>query len=114
MTAQIRRTSWVAAAVVAMALTLSASDRAGAVPRAVTVDVKNFAFQPGSVTVAAGTTVTWLNDDEEPHTITSAEGVFKSAALDSTERFSYTFTKPGTYHYFCALHPHMHADIIVR
>ena len=114
MIAQIRTTSWIAAALAAVIFALAASDRAGAVPRSVTVDVKEFAFHPGSVTVARGTTVTWLNDDEEPHTITSTEGIFKSEAVESAGRFSYTFATPGTYHYFCALHPHMRADVIVR
>ena len=112
--AQIRSTSWIAAALAATALALGASNGAGAAPSSVTVDVKDFAFRPGSVSVAAGTTVTWLNDDEEPHTVTSAEGVFKSEALESAGRFSYTFATPGTYHYFCALQPNMHADVVVR
>ena len=80
----------------------------------VTVEVKEFTFKPQSLTVAAGTTVTWRNGDEAPHTITSTDGVFRSPALVSADRFSYTFTKPGTYHYFCQIHPTMRADVVVR
>ena len=79
-----------------------------------TVEVKQFKFMPGSVTVAPGTTVTWHNGDESPHTVTSTDGVFGSGGLDRDERFSYTFTRPGTYHYFCKLHPNMRADVVVR
>ena len=114
MTARIRNSSWVAALLAVAALTLRTGHPAGAASAAVTVEVKDFAFQPGTVTVAAGTTVTWLNDDEEPHTITSAEGVFQSKAVENAGQFTYTFTKPGVYHYFCALHPHMRADVLVR
>ncbi|HEY3064865.1 MAG TPA: cupredoxin family copper-binding protein [Methylomirabilota bacterium] len=114
MKARIRSTSWITAVVTLAAVTLSAGRPAGAAPAAVTVEITDFAFQPGTVTVAPGTTVTWHNDDEESHTITSTEGVFKSEALEGPGRFSFTFTKAGTYHYFCALHPHMRADVIVR
>jgi plastocyanin len=87
---------------------------AGAAPTPVTVEVKEFKFKPASIVVAPGTTVTWRNGDEEPHTITSTDGVFRSSALESAGHFSYTFTKPGTYHYFCSIHPHMRADVVVR
>jgi plastocyanin len=99
---------------VALGLLLAAGYVAWAAPSPVTVEVKEFKFKPESITVALGTTVTWRNGDEEPHTITSTDGVFRSSALESAGRFSYTFTKPGTYHYFCAIHPHMRADVVVR
>jgi len=99
---------------VALGLLLVAGYAAWAAPSPVTVEVKEFKFKPESITVALGTTVTWRNGDEEPHTIMSTDGVFRSSALESAAHFSYTFTKPGTYHYFCTIHPHMRADIVAR
>lgn len=87
---------------------------AGAASSPVTVELKAFKFMPDSVTVASGTTVTWRNADESPHTVTSTDGLFSSSALDQAGTFAYTFTKPGTYHYFCKLHPQMRADVVVR
>lgn len=69
--------------------------------------IKDFAFSPASLKVAAGTTVTWINRDDEPHTVVSAEAKFRSDALDTGDKFTFTFTSPGTYSYFCTLHPHM-------
>jgi plastocyanin len=97
-----------------LAIVLLGSYAGWAAPKPVAVDVKEFKFTPASITVAPGTTVTWRNGDEEPHTVISTDGVFKSSALESGARFSYTFSKPGTYHYICSLHPHMQADVIVR
>ena len=77
------------------------------------VKIDNFVFSPGIVTVKAGTQVTWINKDDIPHTVDSTQGKFKSAALDTDENYSFTFTKPGTYHYFCTLHPKMVGTIIV-
>ena len=96
------------------AIVLLGSYAAAAAPTPVAVDVKEFKFMPASITVAPGTTVTWRNRDEKPHTVTSTDGAFKSSALESGARFSYTFTKSGTYHYFCSVHPRMQADIIVQ
>ena len=78
------------------------------------VGIREFAFVPRTLTVSVGTTVTWTNRDEEPHTVTSANGDFSSPGLDTDEAFSRKFTAPGTYTYFCALHPHMTATIIVK
>src|SRR5262245_31398071 len=78
------------------------------------VDIREFAFAPAAVTVPRGTTVTWVNHDEEPHTITSAAGVFGSTGLGHEETFAQTFGQRGTYSYFCALHPHMRATVIVE
>ena len=78
------------------------------------ISIKNFDFAPMSLTVKAGTTVTWKNLDEEPHTVTSEEGLFRSGGLDEDETFSFTFTKPGTYKYDCSIHPQMHGTIIVQ
>ena len=74
----------------------------------------NFTFVPARLTVKAGTTVTWRNEDDIPHTITSAARLFKSKALDTDDSFSFTFTDPRTYEYFCSLHPRMTATIVVE
>ncbi len=79
-----------------------------------TVGIKEFKYAPPTLTVSAGTTVTWVNHDEEPHTVTSATGAFTSTGLVKDDSFVQTFTKRGTYQYFCALHPHMKATVVVR
>jgi len=78
------------------------------------VKIDNFSFGAMNITVAAGTTVTWINRDDIPHTVVSTDGVFKSKVLDTDEKFSFTFTKPGTYPYFCSIHPKMTAKVIVQ
>ena len=78
------------------------------------VKIDNFSFTPTTLTVAAGTTVTWTNSDDVPHTVVSDDKVFKSKVLDTDEKFSYTFTKPGSYPYFCSVHPKMTAKIVVQ
>jgi plastocyanin len=78
------------------------------------VVIKHFAFGRPMLTVPVGATVTWINDDEEPHTVTAKDGSFRSPALDQGDTFAYRFEQPGTYTYFCAIHPHMSATIIVR
>ena len=80
----------------------------------VEVKIDNFSFSPSALTVAAGTTVTWTNRDDIPHTVVSADTVFKSKVLDTDEKFSYTFSKPGTYPYFCSVHPKMTGQVIVQ
>ena len=88
---------------------------AAAAPETSTVVMaKDFMFAPTSMTVAAGSTVTWTNKDDEPHTVVSAEGLFRSAALDTEESFSFRFDKPGTYRYTCSIHPRMVGTIVVR
>ncbi len=78
------------------------------------VKIANFTFNPPQTTVKAGTSVTWTNEDDIPHTVTSTTLAFKSQALDTEQRYSFTFTTPGTYRYFCSLHPHMTGTIIVE
>ncbi len=78
------------------------------------VVINHFAFGRPTLTVPVGVTVTWINDDEEPHTVTAKDGSFRSPALDHGDTFAYRFERPGTYAYFCAIHPHMTATIIVR
>jgi plastocyanin len=79
----------------------------------VEVEIEDFAFVPGSVTIKVGTTVTWTNKDNVGHTATSDDGVFDSGILGKGSSFSYTFTKAGTYGYFCKPHPYMVATIVV-
>ena len=78
------------------------------------VRIDNFSFVPQTLTVAVGTTVTWTNHDDIPHTVTSTDGVFKSKARDTDEQFSYTFDKAGTYPYYCSIHPKMTGQVVVR
>jgi plastocyanin len=78
------------------------------------VKIDNFSFGPATMTVAAGTTVTWINRDDIPHTVVSSDSAFKSKALDTDEKFSYTFSKAGTYSYYCSLHPKMTGQIVVQ
>ena len=78
------------------------------------VKIDNFIFGPQTVTVPAGTTVTWTNSDDIPHTAVSTYGVFKSKVMVTDEQFSYTFTKSGKYPYYCTIHPKMTGTVIVR
>lgn len=83
-------------------------------PAPAQIKIDNFTFGPTSLTVSSGTTVTWINNDDVPHTVVSDDKVFRSKALDTDDKFSYTFTKPGTYNYFCSVHPKMTAKIVVK
>ena len=78
------------------------------------VKIDNFSFGPQNLTVSAGTTVTWTNRDDIPHTVVSTDGIFKSKVRDTDEKFSYTFAQPGTYPYFCSIHPKMTGTIVVH
>jgi plastocyanin len=99
----------------APAFSLMATHATSAVPaRAQAISIKLFAFAPQVLTVAPGTTVTWTNADEDPHTVTANDKSFHSVALDTGNKYSFTFTRPGEYAYFCSLHPHMTGKIIVK
>lgn len=80
------------------------------------VKIDNFSFGPASLTVSVGSTVTWTNRDDIPHTVVSTDDpkVFKSKVLDTDEKFSFTFAKAGTYAYFCSVHPKMTGKVIVQ
>jgi plastocyanin len=91
---------------------VTANDQPSAANAAVNID--NFVFGPPTITVPLGATVTWTNKDDIPHTSVSTEGVFKSKVLDTDEKFSYTFTKPGTYPYYCTIHPKMTGKVEVQ
>jgi plastocyanin len=79
----------------------------------IAIKIDNFTFSPAELTVKVGTTVTWTNHDDIPHTIVSA-GKFRSKTLDTDNSFSFTFTTAGEYKYFCSLHPHMTGTIKVE
>jgi plastocyanin len=105
----------VAAAVVfAAGIALAGRIASGEAPREVVID--DFAFGPAALTVAAGTRVEWTNRDGEPHTVVSADtpARFKSDALDTGDRFAVVFDKPGTYKYFCSVHPQMTGAVVVK
>lgn len=77
------------------------------------VDIDNFSFKPDVLTVKAGAVVVFRNRDDIPHSILSADGAFHSQALDTDDTFSFAFAKPGTYVYYCGLHPQMKGEIVV-
>lgn len=109
--------SLVAVLVVATGSFAGTSRREEATPPAAPVEIRidNFTFSPTTLKVAAGTTVEWINRDDIPHTVVSDDKTtFKSKALDTDDKFSYTFTKPGTYSYFCSVHPKMTGKIVVQ
>jgi len=78
------------------------------------ITIRNFQFVPATLEVSAGSTITWVNADDEIHSILSSQGLFTSPGLDGEQRFSYRFEKPGTYEYRCALHPQMKGTVVVR
>jgi plastocyanin len=80
--------------------------------REVTID--NFSFGPMELTVPVGTQVTWVNKDDVPHVVMSVDKIFKSKALDTDDKFSFTFQQAGTYEYFCSVHPKMTGKIVVK
>jgi plastocyanin len=88
------------------------SDKSAMASNEVTID--NFSFTPQTLTIPAGATVKWTNKDDVPHTVVETNRKFKSKALDTDETFSFTFTDPGTYEYFCSVHPKMVAKVIVE
>jgi amicyanin len=100
----------------AAALIVAALFLVGGSARAADAEVKidNFTFSPPKLTIKAGTAVTWTNEDDIPHTVASATKAFKSKALDTDDSYSFTFATPGTYDYFCSLHPHMTGTIVVE
>jgi plastocyanin len=96
-----------------MGVALAAPTTPAATPPGPSIRIDNFVFGPTALKVKAGTTVTWVNRDDIPHTVVADDKSFKSRVLDTDEQFSFTFTKPGEYGYFCSLHPHMTGKVIV-
>jgi plastocyanin len=110
----IERNIWVAIALAAAVLAAGAPASQGAPAADAKVQIDQYAFLPQRITVKPGTTVTWTNDDDDSHTVASSSKLFKSKALDTADKFSFTFTTPGTYDYFCSLHPHMTGAVVVE
>ncbi|MGD0930309.1 MAG: cupredoxin family copper-binding protein [Candidatus Korobacteraceae bacterium] len=107
-------------AIVSISLGIGSGVRANAAPAGApspsdaAVKIDNFTFSPATITVPVGTTVRWTNHDDIPHTVVSDDKTFKSKALDTDEQFTYTFTKAGTYNYFCSIHPKMTGVVVVK
>ena len=83
-------------------------------PTPTTVVIKNFMFAPTTLTIKTGSPVTWVNNDDEPHSVVSDTGLFRSGGLDTGEKYSFRFDKPGTYHFACSIHPRMVGTIVVQ
>jgi plastocyanin len=92
-------------------ISLSADD---AGTNSVEVKIDNFNFTPPTLTVSTRTKVTWVNKDDVPHTVTSDDKLFGSRAMDTDDKFSFTFQTPGTYPYYCSVHPKMTGKVIVK
>jgi len=98
----------------ALMMVTAATMTHAAAPAQSQVQIDNFTFKAPVLTVKPGTTVTWTNGDDIPHTVVSKTGLFKSKVLDTGDRFSFTFAKPGQFGYYCSLHPHMTGTIVVK
>jgi plastocyanin len=108
------RTLRTVAGVAALWLLAASSPSSAAPPDPGQVVIKDFMFRPMSLTVKAGSTVIWANMDDEPHSVVSDTGLFRSGAVDTNETFSFKFDKPGTYHFTCSIHPRMVGTITVE
>jgi plastocyanin len=107
--------SWLAAVGIALIWGGTACLPAAAqAPDANKILIQDFMFAPNPLTIKAGSTVTWVNMDDEPHTVVSNTAMFRSGALDTKESFSFKFTAPGTYHFTCSIHPRMVGTIVVE
>jgi plastocyanin len=109
----VRRGAFAAALSLSLAFAPLLLGAASARADEIEVKIDNFTFAPRTLTVKAGTTVTWINEDDIPHTVVST-GHFRSKPLDTGDRFTYTFPTAGSFAYFCSLHPHMQASITVE
>ncbi len=102
------------AAIVALFILHPIRSQAASPPPVVHVVIENYAFQEASVSVPPGTTVVWKNLDDDPHTVTATDGAFDSKGLAQGDTFSYRFDKPGTYTYYCKVHPMMKGTVVVK
>jgi len=109
----VRRGAFAAALFLGLALGFAVPGASPARAEEIEVKIDNFTFAPRTLTVKAGTTVTWINEDDIPHTVVST-GHFRSKPLDTGDKFTFTFTTAGSFQYFCSLHPHMQASITVE
>lgn len=112
-TVSFRTGSTLLVAVIAIVLGLPALAQ-NSPANVVDAKIDNFSFNPATITVPVGTTVRWTNRDDIPHTVVSDKEIFKSKTLDTDDQYSYTFTKAGTYGYFCSIHPKMTGKVIVQ
>jgi plastocyanin len=118
----MRRNLFISALIASLPLAIAAllilhptrAQSEGASAPAMEVRVDNFTFGPETLTVPVNSTVTWVNKDDVPHVIASNDGLFKSKALDTDDKYSYTFRKAGTYPYYCSIHPKMVGKIVVQ
>jgi plastocyanin len=115
---KMRKSSWIfcgaASMVLAAAALPSVQKAVAAGPSTIEVKIDNFSFTPATLTVKAGTQITWTNADDIPHTVVSDDQSFKSRVLDTDEKFTFTASKPGTYAYFCSIHPKMTGKLVVE
>jgi plastocyanin len=112
----MKKTSWIVSVAASLALAVLPAvemSMAAGLP-AVEVKIDNFSFTPTTLTVKAGTQITWTNGDDIPHTVVSDDQSFKSKVLDTDEKFTFTASKPGTYSYFCSIHPKMTGKVVVE
>ena len=111
----IPKTALLVGALGVAALVTTASRAPSAdIAKSASIQIDNFHYSPPTLVVAPGTTVTWKNDDDSPHSVREKDGKFKSAALDTDDTFAQTFTAPGEYDYFCSIHPYMTGKIVVK
>ena len=112
------KSSWIlgvaASIVLALAALPTVQKPVAADPPSVGIKIDNFSFAPATLTVKAGTQITWTNADDIPHTVVSDDQSFKSRVLDTDEKFTFMASKPGTYSYFCSIHPKMTGKVVVE
>ncbi len=115
---RVRKSRWILCVAASMVLALAGlpaiEKTIAAGPPTVDVKIDNFSFTPPTLTVKAGTQITWTNADDIPHTVVSDDQAFKSKVLDTEEKFTFTASKPGTYPYFCSIHPKMTGKLVVE
>ena len=110
----MNKTLLLAALLAAASSVASAADATATAAPSNVIEIHNMRFEPAALTVTAGTTVTWVNNDGTAHTISDRTKAFRSAALDTKDKFSFTFATPGDFTYFCTLHPMMVGKITVK
>ena len=113
----LRRNIFIGAALIAIAGAPIVMRTARGAVGSPEIHISNFSFSPTELKVKAGTAVTWINDDEEPHNVVNIgqpTRVFRSGGMDGDDRYSFTFDKPGTYQYICSVHPYMHGEVVVQ
>jgi plastocyanin len=114
----MRKSGWILCIAVSTVLALfalpAAQKSVAAGPPTADVKIDNFSFTPATITVKVGTQITWTNADDIPHTVVSNDLIFKSKVLDTDEKFTLTASKPGTFPYFCSIHPKMTGKVVVE